>query len=268
MATRMDDSFAFVVAAPSDRSEDVLFEDGDFVFHRFRYIGIPESRYPETGFHFCEEPGGTESGTADHDGIDAVAIEAFFRALGCTHIPVPYNGYAHARVILHRADEGPIGFTAVHLAARATMDSEFLNTAVLESFGKINDEGCSIGQIEARFIPTKAGFAGDGSVNGIDNRFGDLEHFWYIFEQTCACSFARHFLNRTSEIDIDEIGMSLLDYTRSIRHTLGVTSVDLDGDRSLGIMDGEFASRGSYIAYQSIGVHELRIDAIGAETLA
>jgi hypothetical protein len=105
-------------------------------------------------------------------------------------------------------------------------------------------------------------------MNGIDDRLGDLEHFWYIFEQTCTCSFARYFLDRTAEIDIDEIGMSLFDYTRSIRHTLGVTSVDLDSYGSLGIMDGEFAGRGRYIAHQSVGVHELRIDAIGSETLA
>ena len=105
-------------------------------------------------------------------------------------------------------------------------------------------------------------------MNGIDDRLGDLEHFWYIFEQTCACSFARYFLDRTAEIDIDEIGMSLLNDTCGVGHTLGVTSVDLDRHGTLFVVDGEFAGRGRYIAHQSVGVHELRIDAIGSETLA
>ena len=36
MATGMHDTFAFVVATPRDGSEDVFFEDGDFVRHRPR----------------------------------------------------------------------------------------------------------------------------------------------------------------------------------------------------------------------------------------
>jgi len=36
MTTGMDDAFALITTAPSDRCKDVLLEDGDFFFHRPR----------------------------------------------------------------------------------------------------------------------------------------------------------------------------------------------------------------------------------------
>jgi len=91
-------------------------------------------------FYFGEEPWGTEGSAADHDGIDAVAVETFSCALGRTYVPVTYNRYAHARVSFDFADEGPIGFAAVHLRAGTAVDGELLNTEILKTLGEVDDE--------------------------------------------------------------------------------------------------------------------------------
>ena len=132
MPTGMDATFAFVVSAPGDRSQDVLFEDSDFVGHCLR------RRQP---FHFGEEPGGTEGGTTDHDGIDTVFIETFFSAFGGGDISVSDDGDVDSGTVFDFPDKGPIGIAAIHLAAGATVDSQFLDAAILESFGEIDDEG-------------------------------------------------------------------------------------------------------------------------------
>ena len=90
--------------------------------------------------HFGEEPGGTEGGTSDHDGVHSVAVETLARTFRRAHIPVSYNRYVHVRVIFDFADECPIGFAAVHLRARTTVDGEFGDAAVLEALGKINNK--------------------------------------------------------------------------------------------------------------------------------
>ena len=174
----------------------------------------------------------------------------------------------HARVVLHFADQGPVRFAAVHLRPGATVDSEFLDAAVLESFGEIHDKGCAIRQIEGGFIPSEARLAGDGCMDGIDDSTCDIEHFRDIPQESGACPLTRYFLDRAAEIDIDKVRMSGLDDPCRVRHRFGFTTVDLDGYGALFVMDSEFTGRRSDIPNKGIGVHKFRIDSIRSVTLA
>ena len=91
-------------------------------------------------FHFSEEPGIAERSPTDHNRINSVAVEALACALRRTHVPVTYNRYMHARVVFDFAYQRPVGFSAVHLASCTTVDSQFLNTAVLQGFRQRKDE--------------------------------------------------------------------------------------------------------------------------------
>ena len=215
MTAGVDDALAFVVATPLNGSKDVLFEDGDFVGHRegdnpplicsttvHRTLDRAELFTPQgrerriqCGFHFGEEPWVAEGGASDHNGIHAVSVEALFRPLGRTHVPVTYNRYMHARVVLHFSDEGPVRFAFVHLRARATVDSKFGDAAILKGFSQIDDKkplpcpplkGGSIDAqridagMEVGFVPSEAGLGGNGCMYGIDDGTGDLQHFGYV----------------------------------------------------------------------------------------
>ena len=258
MPAGMDNAFAFVVSAPGDRGKDVFFEDGDFVGHRLR------RRQP---FHFGEEPGGTEGGTTDHDGIDTVFIETFLGAFGGGDISVSDDGDVDSGTVFDFPDKGPIGIAAVHLRTSATVDSKFLDSAVLESFCQIDDEGCSIRQIERRFIPSEAGFASDGGMDSVDHSACDIEHFRDIAQESGTGTFSGYFLDRTAEVNVDEVGLGSLDDACGLSHRFGITSVDLNGYRSFSIMDGEFARCGGDVTNECVGVDELGINTIGTVTL-
>ena len=43
-------------------------------------------------------------------------------------------------VVFHFPDQRPVGFAAIHLRTGATMDSKFLNTAVLKSKSKFDNK--------------------------------------------------------------------------------------------------------------------------------
>ena len=118
------------------------------------------------------------------------------------------------------------------------------------------------------FVPAEAGLGCDGSVNGIDDGFGDLEHLRYVSKESCAGPFAGYFLHGAAKIDVDEVGFGLFDDDRRVPHGFRFASVDLYSDRSFFIMDGQFACSGGDVPYERVGVDELRIDAVGSVALA
>ena len=249
--------------------------------HCFRNPGISVSRYPEAGFHFGEEPGGTEGGTTDHDGIDAVLFETFLGAFGGGDISVSDDGDVDSGVIFHFADQGPIGIAAIHLRTGATVDSKFPDSAVLEGFGKGNNKilrhpgiPCSRypegidARMEVVVIPSETRFGGNGSMNGVDDSACDIEHFRDIAKESGASTFSGYFLDRTAEVDIDKIGFGGLDDPCGFRHRFGITAVDLNSYGPFSIMDGEFARRGGDVTNECVGIDELGVNTIGTETLA
>ena len=66
--------------------------------------------------HFLKEPRAAEAGTAYHDGVHTVEVEAFFGPLGSGDITVADDGNVHAWVLFHLADKCPVRLAGIHLA--------------------------------------------------------------------------------------------------------------------------------------------------------
>ena len=59
----------------------------------------------------------------------------------CTDVSVADDRDVDMRILLHGADECPVGLPLIHLAAGAAMNGERLDAAVLQAFGQFYDEG-------------------------------------------------------------------------------------------------------------------------------
>ena len=77
-------------------------------------------------------------------------------------------------------------------------------------------------------------------------------------------TLAGYLLHRTTEIDVNEVGMRLLYDTCSIGHCFWFASVDLDSHRPLFVMNSQFARSGRDIPHQGISIDELRIHTVGS----
>ena len=166
------------------------------------------------------------------------------------------------RVILYFADQCPIRFASVHLAACATMNSQFLDAAILKTLRKINYKRRTVGQIERVLIPSESGLSRNRCLHRIHDCLGNIQHLRHIPQKTCPCTLARHFLHRTAEIDIDEIRLGRFNNLRSLCHRLGFTPVDLNRYGPFLVMDSQFAGCGSDIAYQGIRIDKLPIRSV------
>jgi hypothetical protein len=71
-------------------------------------------------------------------------------------------------------------------------------------------------------------------MRGGADRSDDVAHEAHVLEAAGAPVIPDDFLDRTPEIDVDEIGFEELgDHARGLGHDVPVRSIDLDADRSL-----------------------------------
>ena len=91
-------------------------------------------------FYFAEYPRAAEAGAAYHDGVHAVAFEALPGALGGGDVAVADDGDVHAGVAFHFTYQRPVGLAGVHLCAGAPVDGEGPDAAVLQLFGKVDND--------------------------------------------------------------------------------------------------------------------------------
>ena len=141
------------------------------------------------------------------------------------------------------------------------MDSQLGNAAVLQRLRQIHDN-------QMLLIPSKAGLDGNRRLHCIDHRTGDFQQTVGRLQQACTRTFTRHFLHRTTEVDIDKVRLCLLHYLRRIRHRHGVFAVNLYRHGPLRVAYLQLTDSGCHIAYQRVGIDELRIDPIRAKPLA
>ena len=90
-------------------------------------------------------------GSAHHNAVHAVAVVVFFQFLGRSDVAVADNGDVHTGVVLHLANQRPVGFTGVHLTTGAPMDGEGSNTAILQLL-------CHFHNVLGVAVPTRAAF--------------------------------------------------------------------------------------------------------------
>ena len=66
-------------------------------------------------FHLAENPGCADAGATHHHAINAITVKALLEALRCCHVTIADDGNRHSRVVLHLANEGPVGLPSVNL---------------------------------------------------------------------------------------------------------------------------------------------------------
>ena len=82
-------------------------------------------------FKFLENPGTTEPGPSNHDGIYSILFKTLFGTLWSTDVTVSDNGDTHSRIFLDFSNQGPVGFTGIHLCTGTSVEGQGFNSAVL-----------------------------------------------------------------------------------------------------------------------------------------
>src|SRR6185437_287533 len=85
----------------------------------------------EVSTDLAEDPGIADRRPADHDAIDTIPVPVLERLLRTVDVPVTEDGNMHPRVVLHRADQGPVRLPLVQLTTRTAMDRERPDTGIL-----------------------------------------------------------------------------------------------------------------------------------------
>ncbi len=129
--------------------------------------------------------------------------------------------------------------------------------AVLQLFGKSDDH-------LAVAIPAEASLHGDGNLHRVDHRASYLKHFGDIAQHACTCAFACNFLYRTSEIDVEDIGLCGFYNAGGFYHRLYFAAVDLYCRRALAGGDVEFAGGGGDVANEGVGRYKFGIGHVGS----
>ena len=257
MPTAMNDALT-LIAYPLNRAINMLFKDFN---HPSHLAGSHALSVLEIVADILKYPRATKRSTTNHHGIYAILLEALFGALGSGDIAIADDGDMNAGIALDLSDEGPVGFACVHLAAGATMDSERLDSAVLELLRKLGDDAVVI-------IPSKTRFNCNGKAHGIHYCTRDIKHLGDIFEKTSTRAFIGHFLHRAAEIDVDEIGLRLLHDTCSCGHGCYIFAVDLNSNRPFFIVNLQLTHGRCHVTNEGIGIYKFGIYACGPEALA
>ena len=211
--------------------------------------------------HFLEYPRPSEAGTAYHDGVHAVALEALEGTLRGGDVAVADDGDVYARILLHLADEGPVGFARVHLRAGTAVDGQGADAAVLQLFGQ-GDDNLVLG------IPAEAGLHGNGYLHRIDHGAGDLQHQRDVLEHARSGSLARHALHGTTEVDVEDVRACLFHNLGGFDHRGRVSPVYLDGYGAFFVADVQFLFRFADGAYQRVGRYEFGVHHVCTEAFA
>ena len=230
MAASMKNASILVDAL--DIYAQLLLQQVYFLVHRQRLW----RQTVNTFIYLLEYPRASKCGTSNHYGIDTIAVERLLGLPGAGDVAIADDGDMYARIVLHLAYERPVGLTSIHLAARAPVDGESLYAAVLKLLGK----GCDD---KVLAVPSQSRLHGYGHLDSLDNLSGNVEHQRYVAEHSCSCSLAGNLLDRTTEVDVDDVGRCLLDYPCSLNHVLYRPSVYLYSHRTLLVADGKFADR-------------------------
>ena len=210
---------------------------------------------------FLEYPRPSEGGTSHQDAIDARFLEALLGNLCRCDIAVADDGNVDARILLHLADQRPVGFSGVHLRTRAPMDGQCLDAAVLQLLSQCGDD-------LVLAVPAQTRLHGHRQMHGIDHGSCDFEHQWDVTQHSCTGTLARHALHGAAEIDVDDVRSCLFHNLCSLDHRRHIAPVDLDHHGALLFQHAQLLHRLVDAAYQGIGRHEFRIDHVSTEVTA
>ena len=163
---------------------------------------------------------------ADHDALDAAVFHDLVHLLRMTDVTVADD--RHRDAFGNLTDGIPICITGIPLHFGATVDGECLDADVFQLM-------CQLRSDNAFGVPTESNLRGDGCVWQTIHHCGcQLHESVGCFEQGGSRHLTGHFLGWTSEVEVDEIGMGMIDDSLScLRHRPGVVTKDLYTHRTL-----------------------------------
>ncbi len=91
---------------------------GDLTTQQGHFLGARNDEVLASGeimLHLAENPRGANARPTHHHAVHAIAVVALHEALGCGHIAIANDGDGHAGVVLHLANERPVGLAGVEL---------------------------------------------------------------------------------------------------------------------------------------------------------
>ncbi len=209
----------------------------------------------EVVFYLAEYPGLANSRPAYHDAVDAVFVKGFFGFFGRGDVAVAEYRYFYPGVAFHPGNRLPVGFTGIHLRAGTPVYRQGLDADVLQAFGNVFDD-------DVFAIPAETSFRRYGDFNGIHNLPGHLHHQGDVFQHSRPRSFLRHAFHRTTEIQVNEVGLHFFDDFRRFHHRVDVSPVNLDGHRTFRLINGQFFQRFVDRPHQRIGRNEFGIEPV------
>ena len=211
-------------------------------------------------FHFTEYPGASDASATDHETIYSIIVETLFAYFGRGHIAVADNGDMYPGIIFYLTDQCPVRFAGVHLGTGTAMDGKGGDATILQLFGQIND------YFIIR-IPPQTCFNRNRNIDGFYYFFRYFKHQRNVPEHTGSGTFACHFLDRTTEVDIQYIRTGSFAYFGSFHHCIYFFSIYLDSDRTFIFGNGQFFLCLVYAAYQGVARYKFRINHISTEAL-
>ena len=149
----------------------------------------------------------------------------------------------------------------VHLPRRARMQGQRCCACVHQPWPHLEAGAGAV-------LESSAHLDGDRSVHGLGDRRHDPTRAAGILEERCPGAGLRHLLDRAPEVDVHDVGPSLLDHVRSLGHQRGLRAEDLHGERVLVRRDSQVVE-GALVAVMEPGAADhLRAHESGTETAA
>jgi hypothetical protein len=153
----------------------------------------------EGGFDLLENPRGGHGGAPDHETGNGRLIPALQGDVGRTNIAVPDHGNLHGRG--HGGDDLPIGLPGITLGPGAAVHGEALDPGVLEV-------ACVVRRIDRLRVPAGADFRRDRQRrDGPNDGRGNGGQQGAVAQEGAAAVFANDFVDGTTEVDVDEVGL-------------------------------------------------------------
>ena len=204
--------------------------------------------------YLTEYPRPSKRSPPYHDSIHAITFKTFTCPLRSRDVPIPNYRNMHTRIILYLTNQSPVGLTCVHLRTGSPMNGERLNATVLQLLGQVNDYLMVV-------IPSQACLHRyQCPWHSIYDSTGDSQHLRHVLQHTCSSPLACHFLYGATEIQVQHIGVSLIDDdSGGFAHGVNEPPVDLNGNGTFIIGHLQLFEASVHHADEGVARHEFRI---------
>ena len=199
-----------------------------------------------------ENPRPAERCSAHHDSVHAIAFEGLYGALCRGDVSIANDGNIHAWIALHLADERPVGLVGVELRARAAMNRQCRDTAILQLLCQLRDN-------QVLLVPAQPRLHGHRHLTAHRIHHGacDFQQFRYIAQHAGTSSLGGNLLYGAAEVQVQHIRVRLFDHDAcGLRHGFRLLAVNLYGHRAFFIAHLQLLQALVDHSHEGIGCHK------------